>query len=251
MWRTFGEQNGMLFKSPTEGLNLQALAAKFQQRFLIKRDDLAFPFRPESLDPEMREALEAHKRLVLMGQNRGMTNFMHHFIKAQAEQDRETGQARKTIDRAERFRGEPDRAIETFEKGFGQWKAVLLRHPDFRNDESTQEELYESEVHYLDLIQDHRGEPFRLALTFQGLATAAAGAGAPASAATGLMYQLVTDGRSLPLPVLGPLDANAPDGQPWINPEAVRTVRQRLSQEAPAIQPKPPTRQPVQTAPGG
>jgi hypothetical protein len=254
MWRTFGEENGMLFRSATEEITLLAQAAEFQKRFKIGRDDIAFPFRPEALDPEMRKNLEAHKKLVLMGQNRNMTNFMHHYIKADAERDRETAQARKTIDRAEGYRGEPERAIETFQKGFEQWKAVLVRHQDFRNDESTQEELYESEVHYLDLIQDHRGDQLRPGLTVQGLTTAvastAAGAGSPAPLANGLMYLLVTDGRALPLPVLGPLDVPDQDGKPWIGVEAMRTVRGRLNQEAPPQQ-KPPAQQPVRAAPGG
>jgi hypothetical protein len=254
MWFEFGVQNGMLFRSPAEQINLEAMAVKFQNEFKINRDDQAFPFRPEALPPEMRKNLEAHKRLALMGTNRNMTNFMHHYIKANAEQDRETAQARKTIDRAETFRraAEPERAIEAFEKGFDQWKAVLVRHPDFRKDWSTQEDLYESEVHYLDLIQDHRGEQLRPALTFQGLMTAAAaaaaGAGSPAQAAAGLMYRLVTDGRALPLPVLGPLDGTDTAGQPWISADAIGTVRQRLHQEAP-IQQKPPPDAPARQTP--
>ncbi len=256
MWREFGEQNGMLFRSPTEQINLQAMAARFQQRFRIGRDDMAFPFRPELLDPEMRKNLEAHKRLVLMTQNRSMTNFMHHFIRANAEQDRETAQARKTLDRAETYRraAEPERAIEAFQKGFNQWKAVLIRHPDFRNDVDTQTDLYEIEVRYLYLVQDHRGEELRPALTIQGLTTAAvaaaAGGGSPAVAATGLMYRLVTDGRALPLPVLGPLDGTDAAGQPWISQEAIHTVRQRLHQDTPP-QPQAPPAAPRRATPRG
>jgi hypothetical protein len=253
MWKRFGEDNGMLFRSPTDALLRQKQAAEFQKRFLIKRDDLAMPFRPDTLDPEMRKDLAAHKWLVLMATNQHLTNFMHHYNTADAERERATQQARKTIDQAERLRGEPDRAIETFEKGFEQWKAVLLNKPNFRNDEATQEELYETEVHFLDLIQDHRGEQFRPALIYDGLATAAAssftGAGSPALAAAGLLYGFVTDGRALPLPVLGPLDGTDQSGQPWLGTEAIRTVRQRLNQEAPA-QPHKPSAPAIKAASG-
>jgi hypothetical protein len=110
-------------------------------------------------------------------------------------------------------------------------------------------------VHYLDLLQDHRGEQLRPALTFQGLtaaaATAVAGGGSPAPLAAGLMYRLITDGRALPLPVRGPLDGTDSAGQPWINAEAVSTVRQRLNQEAPTQARPPQSPRPVRAAPSG
>src|SRR5439155_14090983 len=130
-------------------------------------------------------------RLKYRAQNLQMTNFMHHYTKANAEQDRETGQARKALDRAEELRraAEPERAIEAFEDGFAKWKGVLLRHPDFRGDDATQEEVYEAELHYLDLIREHRREHLVPGLVFQGLATAAAasagGAASPAPVPAG------------------------------------------------------------------
>ena len=69
--------------------------------------------------------------------------------------------------------------------------------------------------------------------------------------AAGLMYRLITDGRALPLPVRGPLDGTDSAGQPWINAEAVSTVRQRLNQEAPTQARPPQSPRPVRAAPPG
>src|SRR5205814_2146602 len=150
--------------------------------------------------------------LFFQRQNRQMTNFPHFLTKSNAEKDRETAQARKAIDRAEELRrlAETELAMEAFEDGFKKWIIVFGAHRDFRDDDSTQEEVYEAELHYLDLVRDHRGEQVRPALAFQGLATAAAasvaGVISPGPTATGLAYLLITDPRALPIPILGPLD---------------------------------------------
>jgi hypothetical protein len=250
MWREFGLKSGMYFEGTTYQI-LQDLAKKFRDKFQIAENDVALPFHVDQMSDDMKEALRAHKQLVLMNQNRDITNFKHHFVKANAERDRITAQARKTIDRAESYRraAEPERAIETYEQGFAQWKQVLLNYKEFREDSGTQEDVYETEVHYLDLIQDHRGEQLRPLLAFDGLAAtaaaSAAGAGSPAPISVGLIYRLVTDNRALPLPVLGPLDGTDPDGKPWIEQSAVTTVRQRLAQERPQPAPKPAAKQPA------
>jgi hypothetical protein len=246
MWRDFGERNGMLFKSEPERISMDAQAKKFQERYKVGTNDMAFAFPPESLDPEMRECLRAQRLLAVRETNLGMTNFMHHFVRANAERERETAQTRKTIDRAQRYHlmGVQERAITEYEKGLEQWKDVFRRTrppvsgPQLRDDEGTQEEVYEMEVRYLDEIQKHRGERFRPALTFQGLAAAAAasaaGAGLPGPLVGGLMYEIVRDTRALPLPILGPLDGEYAPGKPWISISAMATVRQRFNQENPA-----------------
>jgi hypothetical protein len=255
MWRDFGESEKLVL-SPAEEINLEASAEKFRKRFLLESNDIAMAFRPDTLDPEMKDALRAQQLLAWRSSNLQTTNFLHHYVKAKAEQDRDTAQARKTIDRAESARraAEPERAIEEFQKGFGQWKAVLEHHPDFRDDQATQEEVYESEVHYLDLLQDHRGEQIRPALVIDGVsaaaAAAAAGAGVP-PIATGLVYGLVTDARALPLPVLGPMDGTDANGRAWITVQAMGTVRSRINQEAPPQNPVPPPTRPKLRQPTG
>jgi hypothetical protein len=244
MWRDFGESEKLLLSKPEE-INLEQSADKFRNRYLIDVKDPALVFRPDTMSPEMRAAFYAQQLLAWRAQNLQTTNFTHHYVKAEAEQDRETALARKTIDRAETARraAEPERAIEEFQKGFEQWKQVFVRHTDFRDDVSTQEEVYETEVHYLDLIQDHRGEQIRPALAIDGITAAVAGAasgGGVPLIANGLVYSLVTDGRALPLPVLGPMDGTDNNGRAWITVQAVMTVRQRLNQEAVQSQPAPP-----------
>jgi hypothetical protein len=255
MWRDFGESEKLIL-SPAEEINLEASAERFRTRYLLESNDPAMAFREDKITPEMKEGYQAQQLLAWRAMNLQTINFLHHYVKAEAERDRETAQARKTIDRAETARraAEPERAIEEYQKGFEQWKAVLQHHEAFRDDQATQEEVYESEVHYLDLIQDHRGEQIRPALVLNGISIAAAaavaGAGVP-PIATGLVYGLVTDGRTLPLPVLGPMDGVDPRGRAWITVQAMGTVRSRLNQEAPPPPAVPPQARPKPAQPGG
>lgn len=261
MWREFGEGSGMLFPPGPEESNTVALARKFQEQFLVNKSDLATSFRPEEMDPEMRQAFKAHRRLVLQAQNRHMTNFMHHFWKAEAEKDRDTAKARKTLARARQFAGDPEEAILAYEDGYKQWKAVLLKYPNFREDEYTQEELCETEVapgRYLDLIREHRAELLRQWLAFQGMATAASaattGVGSPATAVAGMLYRVVNDPRVLPIPVVGPLDVAEVIKDPatgaettvqWIKPDVATSMRVKYNLQdepkGPEVPPSPGT----------
>jgi hypothetical protein len=258
MWREYGLRNGMLYESATQEITDQNLAEKFRQRFpQVHPDDQALSFRIEKLDKEMQEGLKAQRKLAIRGINLGMTNFMHHFVKANTEQDRDTAQARKTIDQAVWFSRalEPEAELKAYEEGFAKWKAVLLRHPNFRADSYAQEELYETELRYLADVQKYRGNQFRPAIYFQGLATAAiasaTGISSPAPVAMGLIHGFL-DERTLPLPILGPFDGVDDNLQPWIESGAIMTVRQRLHQDTPPQQqPQPPKPPPSETRRGG
>jgi hypothetical protein len=260
MWHEYGVRNGLMYDDPAKESTDEALAKKFRDRFQIGQGDMAGGFNPDKLDPELRASLLAHRRLFFMWQNRNMTNFPHFMTKANAEKERETGQARKAIDQAEEFRraAEPERAIEAFEDGFKKWLAVFRAHDDFRNDDSTQEEVYEAELHYLDLMRDHRGEQLRPVVAyFESMATAAAaaagGIASPAPAVAGLAFGRTSDPRPLAIPFLGPLDQPDAKGEPWIKPDVARTVRQRLNLDAPTPPPpqQPPAGPGTRRPPGG
>lgn len=260
MWREYGIQNGLMYADRAKETSDDALAKKFREKYQVGPGDMAAAFNPDKMDAEMRASLFAHRRLFFMWQNRQMTNFPHFMTKANGEKDRETAQARKAIDRAEEFRraAEPERAIEAYEDGFKKWEVVFRRYDDFRNDDATAEEVYESELHYLDLIRDHRGEQLRpLVAYFESMATAAAaaagGVASPAPAVAGLAYGRTSDPRQLPIPFLGPLDQPDDKGVPWIKPDSVQTVRQRLNLDEPPAPPtqQPPTRPTPRRPPGG
>jgi hypothetical protein len=247
MWREYGIRNGLMYADPARRTSEDSLAKRFRDKYQIGPNDMAAGFNPDKMDPEMRASLLAHRRLFFEWQNRQMTNFPHFMTKANAEKERETGQARKAIDRAEEFRraAEPERAIEAFEDGFKRWLAVFRAHDDFRNDDLTQEEVYEAELHYLDLIRDHRGEQLRPVVTyFQSMAMAATasagGVASPAPAVAGLAFGRTADARPLAIPFRGPLDQPDDQGVPWIKPDVATTVRQRLNVEEAAATPRQP-----------
>ena len=103
---------------------------------------------------------------------------------------------------------------------------------------ATQEDLYEIEVHYLDLIQDHRGDQLRPALTFQGLADCGRRGGRRRRLTSAARHRRSCTAWSR---TAGPcrcrclarwMAADA-TGKPWICADAMATVRQRLNQETP------------------
>src|SRR5205823_3850714 len=146
----------------------------------------------------------------------------HHYFRAFTEQDPQTVEGRKLMYQAERLRkaAEPDRAIAMYTEAFDVWKKVLARYEDFRKDDFIQEQTYEAALNYHDLVREHRGLQVRPALEAAGVLTeglsAAQAAFSPALIAFGLLHGLVDDPKSLPLPVLGPLDGTMPNGERWV-----------------------------------
>jgi hypothetical protein len=254
MWREDGRRTGM-YLDKTDETRLEEQAEPFRKRYEVMPGDPAFSFRPEALDPALARSLLAHRQLAFRQQNLQMTNFAHHYYRADFERDRQAVQARKLMFEADQLRraAEPERAIETYQTAFSLWKDLLGRdrYRDFRNDSTIQEDMYETEVRYLSLVREHRGAQLRPPVVAAGVLSqglsALPGAAFPGRPALGLLYGLVTDQRSLPLPVLGPLDGVDASGQPWIAPDVVITVRGRLNMDEVAA--APPTGGPPQAQP--
>ena len=211
--------------------SLQQLAQDYRKEFNVPEQDIGPDVRPEQNTERMRRSLLAHRQLVFYNQSRQMTNFPHHYFRAYTEQDPETVRGRKLMYEADRLRksATSDRALETYQQAFEVWKKVLEKYPEFRRDDFVQQETYERELDYLDVIRIQNGLQIRRCLVVPGVLAQALSAlqGGPvlAGLSVGLLHEAVDDPKALPLPVLGPLDGVGPDGQPWINPEAVRTVR--------------------------
>src|SRR5262245_1960285 len=230
MWREHGRRNGLYLDVPTLA-NLEQLAQEYRKEYTVSENDIGPEIRPEVATDRLRRSMLAHRQLVFYNQSRQMTNFPHHYFRAYTEQDPETVQGRKLIAEADRLRksGASDRAIETYQQAFDVWKKVLEKYPDFRKDDFVQQETYEAELNYLDVIRLQSGLQIRRSLIAPGVLTEALSIlqGSPVlgQIATGLLQEVVDDPKVLPLPVLGPFDGVGPDGQPWISPDAVRAVR--------------------------
>src|SRR5262249_11851258 len=136
--------------------------------------------------------------------------------------------------------------IKKYEDAFGVWQEVLQKYKDFRQDGGIQDDVYEYQIHYVDLVHDNRIPNLRGLLVAEGLLTQAAaqtqGAG-PGALYGGFLEQVVRDTKSLRLPLPGPMDKLAPDGQPWIDAYIAADVRRRLGLEptpTPPVQPGNP-----------
>ena len=154
---------------PPRQLQVEELARRFRERYKLDMRDPGESYRPESLDPEMAKCLMAQRQLFYQNQNRQMTNFMHHYQRAFAEQDPDAIQARKLMFEAERLRtkeNEPDQAITAYARAFQIWIKVLSnpQYADFRNDSFILEGTYVSELKYLDLLRQRMGPQLRPAL---------------------------------------------------------------------------------------
>jgi hypothetical protein len=167
MWKRQGEDNHLLFPSAAAETITREKAAEFRKAL-----DTLGPFKPgmrrEDLSPDLQPLFDAFRVMTQYETNRTMSNFGHHYNRAQVEAEPDTVTARKLFHRAEALRLTADLAdaLAVYE-GNGNpddkqpgairlWKKVLLveGHKDFRRDDLTQEETYEVERKYLELVNE-------------------------------------------------------------------------------------------------
>lgn len=221
LWQKHGKLNGLQFDT-AELIRLNEKARPYRERYHIGERDPGKDITDDNVDADLKESFRAHRQLYFYESNRSTSNFDHHYFRAMAEKDPETIQARKAFFHAQRFRkeAEPNRSIQQFEQGFELWKKAVLRHREFRDDMSIQEDAYELQLEYLDLLTVHRGGRLRPTLVVdgmlaQGLATMN---GLPmATLPSGTFWGFTGGPKQLPFPIVGPLDQIAPDGRPWID----------------------------------
>src|SRR4029079_14854761 len=120
------------------------------------------------------------------------------------EQDKDCIKGRKLMFEAQRaYRAaDPTLAIRKYEEAFAIWKGVFERFPDFRADSFTQEETYETQIKYTNVLVEHRGATLWPALVVADVLAQGAAGGFPGQAAFGTLYEAVRDLRALPLPVM-------------------------------------------------
>ncbi|MFO0809283.1 MAG: hypothetical protein U0746_11705 [Gemmataceae bacterium] len=242
-WREHGVSTGM-YLEPVEITRLEELAKKFRDRYHVAPHDPVPNARLETVEESLRDSFIAHRKLVYRDQNLTMTNFPHHFNRAFTEMDKSAIMARKRIFEAQRAykSADPSEAIRKYEEGFALWKEVFQRYPNFREDNSIQEDIYELQVKYVQLLAEHRGATLRPALVAADVLAQASAGGFPGQPGLGVLYEVVRDPKALPLPILGPFDSTDAKGVPWIPPEVMTTVRMKLGLDTPpAPSPAPPT----------
>ncbi len=188
--------------------------------------------------------------------NRRVTNFEHFLTSTDVERTRPAVLARKSFWIADRFRrrGERRKAMKTYEDvhAFGSpetwdkdhatgWLRIFYDHPKFRADQRVQEDAFELEMKYLDLVAEVYSNRVLGARTSVAVLLAAASPDAFWRVPAELYGQTGTPR------VRGPMDGYVSDDngktvKPLINAEARRVVNARRGSLA------PPTATPVQPA---
>jgi len=248
MWQKYGLSNHLLFASDADESNSRRLAARYYA--LKNMVEGARPPTPDA-DPNLpqkerdRQARIAYVRYlnsledgpgkerelylaarVLWEQHyyRTLSNFSHHYHRAQVESEPETVLARRRFHEAEmlRLQGSLDQALRTFNlpEAIPAWRDKVMSvknlavHREFRDDDFMQEYAVDIELSYLDMLSEQHSTQlkasFDLAKAFRLGGLAALQGGAPLS----LGVSALVPAYPFPPPIRfekGPFDIQIPD----------------------------------------
>ncbi len=238
MWEIHGHSNHLLFPNAEAEDRTGRLAAAYARSQNANLGANVMPPGPDA-SAEVGEQYEAYHVMVNFKSNLLMTNFAHHYHRARVEAEPTTVMARKLFNRAEArrltadlgdavkiYEGDPEDKTEEGRLGAIRiWRdKVLLAdgHKDFRRDDFVQEETYEVELKYLELVN----EQLKLRLTriqpFVPLL--------PKTSADVFTDWILTT---------GPFDINDKEGQPLITDDVRQLVQGRHKIPGMAAPPKP------------
>ncbi len=257
MWRTHGEKNHLL--PSKEDLNRhEELAAKFRKKFQLEEGAPVPPLREESLDPETKEQYHAYRFLRELGTHRQVSNFLHHYYRSLVEQDPVTVQARKMFYEAEALRvaGSFGDALARYDdpRALRAWRKILEEKKDFRQDDFNQEEAFEVQLRYQDLVNEVKGgwvkeKPlyWQCPRLLPALLPATGAGAVPVGFVGWLSPMIPTKAEDPEKPaawsdplVGGPFDGTDAAGSPLIQPHARAQVLQRRQALTPGQRPAGP-----------
>jgi hypothetical protein len=231
MWKAQGERNHLLL-SAEEDQNVRAEVEKYKE---LRRLTTGLPASESSEDPEVQKLWRTARFFAMYEANRNVTAFAHHYNRASVEQDPKTVRARRLFYQADSLAstGSTFLALQKYQDpdALQAWATILADHPAFREDSLMQEESYETQLNYLDIL--NRALPAN---------EIKAQLGAAALVNTGVMgwlnpAALLEVRRPDRFPgvtvVKGPFDRQQPDGTPWIPPHVVKSVSERRRQFQP------------------
>jgi hypothetical protein len=214
MWQEHGSRSHLDFTNEQ--------VEKMQKQTKLYRDAYGVvpgapprPLRLADLDnKEMVESYKTYVVLVAFGRASQLSNFRHFLVRSDLERQPKTVEVRKAIYEAEQLKGTA-RALPKYEAALKDWAAVLEANPDFRQDDQIQEDSYEDELNYLQLLQDTaegrvlKQQLFVQAYLGQQLAPS------PETAWLALAQSVRPQAVGMPI-ILGPLDRDDKQGNPLI-----------------------------------
>lgn len=223
-WTEYGERTGLYF-APAVLADKEKLAQKYRDAYEVAPHEFGPEPRLADQTEEMQASFQTHRQLFRHAADRRTTNFAHFHAQASGECQPEAIAARRRFFQARRKAADPSEAIRLYEQGFADWKKVLDGNADFRRDLDVQEDTYQIQYDYLWLVKDQRGHLLKQLLLAQDLLGQAAAR--PALTPLWLPPPHLIRASLLPPPLVGPLDGNAPDGQPYFSAEAIRRAHAR------------------------
>jgi hypothetical protein len=169
MYKEVGARIGLWFPV-AEVRALDDKAEMFRKKHKITKYEGGPQIKPRN-DKALAESWQAHQKLYWRGSINNLTNYEGHLGTAEAERTAEAVLGRKLFFHAERLRryeNDPERALALYEAAWPVWFNVLLRHPLYASQSSTQEDLYELQIKHQRLARSQRASQIK-ALTM-GLA---------------------------------------------------------------------------------
>jgi hypothetical protein len=156
-----------------------------------------------------------------------LSNFRHFYVRSDVERQPETVRVRKALYEAEQLRKRARaQALPKYEAALKDWAAVLEANPDFGKDDQIQEDSYEDELNYLQLLQDTAdGRVLKQQLFVQAFLGQQL---APSPETTWLSLAQSARPQAVVVPIiLGPLDRNDKQGNPLIDANTREVVLRR------------------------
>jgi hypothetical protein len=230
-WQEHGEQNHLLFRGPAEEANLRAMAQRFSAKHHLAEGLPPPPLRDENMSQEEKQEHFAARFLWEMGFYLNVSNFKHHWMRSRVEATPEAVAARKHFFTAEElnYAGSPDRSLREFEApgALKAWRdQVLMKNPDFRQDQFIMEYNAELQWKYLQLQNRLNGRGLKNQL-------------AKAAAVVPLLPKADPEVFKDSL-IEGPFDGVDEQGRPLIEPATKMLVLRRLGVLAPTPAGPPP-----------
>ena len=237
MWKAHGERNHILM-SQAEHEELKAKAQKYMDsKGLTPR--MGVPPREEN--PDLQEGWRAAMFLFYYEAVSSVSNYNHNYVRAKVEKEPQTVRARKLFYQAEALAltGSTVESLQTYQdpakdtgnvlgglNALDAWAKILEKEDDFRRDDLIEEQTYETELTYMDVL--NRALPGNEMKAQLGAAAVAGAAAGGWLSGPGLLELL----RPESVPALkvskGPFDkVNASDGSPWIPTYIVNRVQER------------------------
>lgn len=232
-WKQYGELTGLRELDPEERRRLNEQAERYRSAYGVRPNEPGPDLRPDLRAGGMGESFDAHRHLYWYDYWRDLeqTNFPRFFHQTRVEMMPDAIEARKRFYQADelRKRGEPAEVIlPVVEQAFAKWRPILLKNPEFRRIVTVQDETYERQLAYQQLVQELHGTELKQLLVLQDFLAQAAFR--PAGVTLWLPPAQLLPRRILPaFLVRGPFDNMVDEnGQPLVSAETIHRWRSRM-----------------------